>query len=91
MLEWESILRNVRRLGTVRHIELRKIPQLKTCNNWQAVEFLGRVRHTLPHAVYDGGLVLLDDRIYYINAKQIEVVSHFARFRNLGRIISVVP
>ncbi len=90
MLEWQSILRDAANLGQVRLAELRKIPQLKTCDNWQHVLFLGRVRHTLPHAVYDGGLVKLQDRIYYINSRQIETVRRFAGFRNLNRVITVV-
>ena len=90
MLEWQSILRDAANLGSVRLMELKRIPQLKTCDNWQRVAFLGRVRHTLPHAVYDGGLVKLEDKIYYINARQIETVRRFARFRNLDRHITVV-
>jgi hypothetical protein len=89
-MEWQSILRDAANRGTIRLLELRKIPQLKTCDNWQEVVFLGRVRHTLPHAIYDGGLVKLGERIYYINARQIETVRRFARFRNLDRAISVV-
>ena len=90
MLEWQSILRDAAKTGSVKLAELRKIPQLKTCDNWKEVTFLGRVRHTVAHAVYDGGLVKLADRIYYINSRQIQTVQRFARFRNLDRIISVV-
>lgn len=90
MAEWESVLRNAAGGGTVLAAHLRKIPHLKTCDNWQDVTFLGRVSHTLPYAVYDGGLVRLADKIYYINSKQIDVVRRFARFRNLDKFITVV-
>ena len=90
MLEWESILRDAAATGTIRAAALRRIPHLKTCDNWKDVAFMGRVRYTLPHAEYDGGLVTLGDRIYYINSRQIDVVRRFARFRNLDKLISVV-
>ena len=89
-LDWQTILRDAAKAGTVRLAELRKIPQLKTCDNWKDVTFIGRVRFTVPNAVYDGGLVKLADRIYYINTRQIETVRRFARFRNLDKMISVV-
>jgi hypothetical protein len=91
MLEWQSILRDAADSGMVRLAQLRKIPQLKTCDNWLEVTFLGRIRYTLPHAVYDGGLVKLGERIYYINARQIDTVSRFAKFRNLNKTIAVQP
>ncbi len=90
MPEWESVLRDAALSGTVRATQLRRIPHLKTCDNWKEVTFIGRVRLTLKHAVYDGGLVKLSDRIYYINSKQIDVVRRFARFRNLDKSISVI-
>jgi hypothetical protein len=90
MLEWQSILRSVAKTRSVRHVELRKIPQLKTCDNWREVAFLGRVRYEAPNAVYDGGLVQLGERIYYISARQIQTVGRFAKFRNLDRIIAVL-
>jgi hypothetical protein len=90
MVEWESILRDAANAGQIRLGALRKIPQLKTCDNWKNVTFLGRIKYTVNRAVYDGGLVKLADRIYYINTRQIEVVQRFARFRNLDRHITVV-
>jgi hypothetical protein len=89
MAEWESVLKDVAGGGSIRAAYLRKIPHLKTCDNWKDVTFLGRVSLTLPYAVYDGGLVKLADRIYYINSRQIEVVRRFAHFRNLDKSIAV--
>jgi hypothetical protein len=90
MLEWQSILRTVAKTRSVRHVVLRRIPQLRTCDNWREVTFLGRVRYEAPNAVYDGGLVQLGERIYYISARQIQTVSRFAKFRNLDRIVAVL-
>jgi hypothetical protein len=90
MVEWQSLLRNAADDGTIRLAALRKIPQLKTCDNWKEVVFLGRVHHATAHVTYDGGLVKLGQRIYYISRRQIDVVAKFARFRNLDRHIAVV-
>ena len=90
MVHWQDILRDSVRDNTVKLSHLRKIPHLKTCDNWKAATFLGRVRHTLPYCTYDGGLIRLGDAIYYINAAQIDAVRKFARFRNLANVIAVI-
>lgn len=52
--------------------------------------FLGRIDYQTPYYTYDGGLLKKDNALYYINAKQIMTVKHFAKFKNLQNIIRVV-
>jgi hypothetical protein len=88
-MKWQELLRHEVRGDTITTSVLRKIPQLKTCPRWDHAVFLGRVRHSLAFASYDGGLVVYEDRIYYVNLSQIEALRPFVRW-DLKKRISVI-
>jgi hypothetical protein len=89
VIKWQEILRNTANGETIKASTLRKIPHLKTCPHWERAEFLGRIYFKVKFALYDGGLVKYDGRIYYINSAQIQALRTFIRW-NLKRVITVL-
>jgi hypothetical protein len=87
--KWEEILRNSIKDNKIKASHLEHIPQLKTCDNWSEAQFLGRVNHEFKYTTYNGGLVKLSGRIYYINHKQIQAVTTFIRW-DTTNIIKVI-
>lgn len=85
----EEVLRNAVADNKIRATHLKHIPQLKTCDTWDQVTFLGRVNFKFKYSNYDGGLIKLNGKIYYINQKQIQAVSSLIRW-NTSNYIDVV-
>ncbi len=89
MTKWQEVLRHSVKGDTVKASALRKIPHLKSCPNWEKAEFLGKLYHKVEYAVYDGGLVKYDGRIYYVNSAQIQALRIYIRW-NLKKNIQVL-
>jgi hypothetical protein len=87
--KWEEILRNCINGNKIKAVHLQHIPQLKTCDNWGDVMFIGRVNHKFKLTTYNGGLVKLSGRIYYVNSRQIHAVAFLVNW-NTSNIIKVV-
>nr|HPO46242.1 hypothetical protein [Spirochaetota bacterium] len=64
-MEWERILADSVTDGRLKELHLKKIPVLKTCNNWREVEPVGWVDHQMKFSYYKGGLVKLKGNIYF--------------------------
>ena len=70
-INWEEILRNSVVDNKIKAIYLKSVPQLKTCDDWGSVTFLGTVYHKFRYSEYDGALIKRHGRLYYINKKQL--------------------
>lgn len=79
-MEWEKLLADSVKDGKIRELYLSKIPQLKTCNNWKEVVPIGLVDHKMKHSHYKGGLVMLNDKIYFVTDKTISALTEFVKF-----------
>jgi hypothetical protein len=88
MLKWQDLLRHSVRGNSIKASVLRKIPHLKACPYWDRAQFLGKISYRLQFANYNGGLVLYDNRIYYINLSQIEALRQFVRW-DLRKTVTV--
>jgi hypothetical protein len=88
-MEWEKILASSVVNGTIKEINLKKIPVLKTCNNWREVEPLGWVDHPMQHSHYKGMLAKLNGKIYFVPDKIITALSEFITW-NLSLQIRVI-
>ncbi len=80
-MKWEKILIDSVKDGTIRALHLSKIPRLKTCDNWKDVEPIGWVDHKLKFAHYKGGLVKLNDNIYFVTDQTLNALSEFVTFK----------
>ena len=88
-IKWQEVLKDSVHNDSVRSTHLRKIPHLKTCLYWDQAEFLGRIDYRRVLAVYDGGLVKYDGRLYYINKAQIRALSKWVRW-DLEKTLTVI-
>jgi hypothetical protein len=89
ILKWQDLLRDAVHNNAIKARDLRKIPHLKTCLYWDQAEFLGRIDYRRVLAVYDGGLVKYDGRLYYINKAQIRALSKWVRW-DLEKTLTVI-
>ncbi|HOV13620.1 MAG TPA: hypothetical protein PK771_05000 [Spirochaetota bacterium] len=85
----EEVLRNAVNDNRIKSSHLKHLPQLKTCDNWGQATFLGRVSFKFQYSNYEGGLVKLNGKLYYINQKQIQAVSTFVKW-NTAHYIEVI-
>lgn len=76
-MEWEKILTNAVKDGKIRELHLRKIPRLKTCDNWREVEPIGWIDYPMRFAHYKGGLVKLKGKIYFVTEQTLNALSEF--------------
>lgn len=80
-MEWEKILRDSVKDGTIRELYLRHVPTLKTCENWNAVEEIGLVDHHTKYAHYKGILVKYGDRLFYVPEKRMEALAPYRTWK----------
>ncbi|HSV95643.1 MAG TPA: hypothetical protein VLM75_01785 [Spirochaetota bacterium] len=80
-MEWERILADSVTDGKVKELHLKKIPVLKTCNNWREVEPIGWVDHQMKFSYYKGGLVKLKGNIYFVPEKTINALSEYINWK----------
>ncbi|HPO50232.1 MAG TPA: hypothetical protein PLO89_07920 [Spirochaetota bacterium] len=85
----EEVLRNAVADNKIKASHLKHLPQLKTCDSWSQAVFLGRVSFKFKYSEYEGGLIKLNGKLYYINQKQIQAVSSFVKW-NTSRYIDVI-
>ncbi|GBF49935.1 hypothetical protein LPTSP4_14560 [Leptospira ryugenii] len=79
-MEWEKILRDAVKDGSIKELHLRKVPSLKTCEDWNKVSELGLVDHKTKYAHYKGGLVKYGERLFYVSQERLDAVSPFRKW-----------
>lgn len=74
--------------GTLPVKRLTLLPVLKTCDNWDKVLLLGLVDHHTNLASYEGALVELDGRLYFVRRQTIAALKD-ARKWNFPRVVKI--
>lgn len=85
-MEWQSLLSDAVKDGNIRELHLGKLPVLKTTNNWRLVKPIGWVDHQMKHSHYRGGLVKLNDKLYFVQEGTIKAIEEFISFSFPKRI-----
>jgi hypothetical protein len=80
-MEWENILKDVVQDGTIRELYLKKVPVLKTCNNWRKVEPVGWIDYRMKLSYYKGGLVKLMGKLYFVPERTLDALSEYIEFK----------
>ena len=88
-MEWEKILVDSVKDGTIKELYLRKLPVLKTVDNWKRVELVGWVDHQMKYTHYKGGLVKVNGKLYFVQDKTIRALQEFMAW-NFPRKIAVL-
>jgi hypothetical protein len=89
MLKWQDLLRHSVKGNSIAASLLKKIPHMKSCPYWDRAQFLGRLSYRVKFANYNGGLVLYDNRIYYVSLSQIEALHRFVKW-DLSKSVTVL-
>jgi hypothetical protein len=79
-MEWEKILVDSVKDGTIKELYLRKLPVLKTVDNWKRVELVGLIDHQMKYTHYKGGLVKVNGKLYFVQDKTIKAIQEFMKF-----------
>jgi hypothetical protein len=90
VMEWEKLLADSVIDGRIRELHLKKIPVLKTCNNWKDVQAIGWVDYRMKYSYYKGGLVKLNGKLYFVPEKVINALSEYINWK-FPRRIDVIP
>ena len=85
-MEWERILRDSVKDGTIRELHLRKVPVLKTCENWADVQELGLVNHQTKYAHYKGCLVKYGERLFYVSEDRMQALAPYRDWKAKNQI-----
>ena len=85
-MEWEKILRDAVKENSIKELHLRKVPSLKTCEDWKKVAEVGLVDHKTKYAHYKGGLVKYGDRLYFVADQRLEALTPFRAWNFKSKI-----
>ena len=80
-MEWESLLADAVKDGQIRELHLRKLPVLRTTTNWKKVDLVGWIDHKMKYTHYKGGLVKLNNKLYFVQDKTINALSEFMEWK----------
>lgn len=65
---------------------MRKVPVLKTCENWNDVQEVGLVDHKTKYAYYNGILVKYGDRLFYVSEERMQALAPFRKWTSTDKI-----
>ncbi len=88
-MEWERQLSDAVRNGQIKELYLRKLPILKTTSNWKKVELIGWVDHQMKYTHYKGGLVKLNDKLYFVQDKTIRALQEYMDWDFPRRVVVI--
>lgn len=80
-MDWENILKDAVQDGTIRELYLKKVPVLRTCDNWRKVEPVGWVDYRMNLSYYKGGLVKLMGKLYFVHERTFDALSEYIEFK----------
>ncbi len=85
-MEWELILADAVKNGSIRELHLSKLPVLKTTSNWKKVELVGWVDHQLKYTHYRGALVRLNEKLYFVREATVNALQGYLKWKVKNKI-----
>ena len=85
-MEWERILKDSVKDGSIRELHLRKVPVLKTCENWGDVHEIGLINHQTKYAHYKGVLVKYGERLFYVSEERMQALAPYRQWKAKNHI-----
>lgn len=76
-MDWDFILKDAVKGGAIKELHLRKLPSLKTVDDWTKVQEVGLIDHRTKYAHYKGALVKYGERLYFVAEQRLEAVAPF--------------
>jgi hypothetical protein len=88
--EIDKISSNAIQDGSIRELYLSKVPVLKTIDNWKSVELVGWIDHKFKLTHYKGGIVKLNNSLYFVREATIKALQEFMTWK-FPITIKVIP
>lgn len=85
-MEWEKILKDAVKDNAIKELHLRKVPSLKTVEDWNRVLELGLIEHQTKFAMYKGALVKYGDRLFFVTQERLDAVAPFRKWNFKAKI-----
>lgn len=76
-MSWDYVLKDAVKDNAIRELHLKKVPTLKTCEDWKKVVEIGLIDHKTKYAHYKGALVKLGESLYFVDEKVLDAISPF--------------
>jgi hypothetical protein len=86
----DKISANAVKDGSIRELYLSKVPVLKTIDNWKSVELVGWIDHKFKLSHYEGGLVKLNNSLYFVKEATIKALQEYMDWK-FPLTIKVIP
>ena len=67
--------------GNIRELYLYKLPVLKTVENWNEVQEVGRIAFKGKHANYNGGLVIFSGRYFFVPDARLNAIASLRKWK----------
>ena len=67
--------------GSIRELYLSKVPVLKTIDNWKSLELIGWIDHKFKLTHYKGGLVKLNNSLYFVREQTIKALQEYMTWK----------
>ncbi len=92
-MSWDHVIRDSVKDNSIREIHLKKVPSLKTCDDWKKVVEVGLIDHKTKYAHYKGALVKLGENIYFVDEKVLDAIAPFRpwKFGQKIKVIDIQP
>ena len=85
-MEWEKILRDAVKDNSIKELYLRRVPTLKTCEDWSKVVEIGMIDHQTKYAHYKGGLVKYGERLFFVSEQRLEALAPYRNWNFKAKI-----
>jgi len=76
-MSWDFVLKDAIKDNAIRELHLKKVPTLKTCDDWTKVSEVGLIDHKTKYAHYKGAIVKLGEKVYFVDEKVLDAISPF--------------
>jgi hypothetical protein len=90
-MDWDYVLRDAVKGNIIKELHLRKIPSLKTCEDWKKVVEIGLIDHKTKYAHYKGGLVKYGESIYFVAGERLDAIAPFRQWNFKLKLKVVEP
>ncbi|APH41302.1 Uncharacterized protein A9P81_1502 [Leptospira interrogans serovar Copenhageni/Icterohaemorrhagiae] len=85
-MEWEKVLRDSVKDNKIKELHLRKVPTLKTCDDWSKVREIGLIDHKSKYAHYKGGLVKYGDALFLVTDERLQAIAPYRKWEFKSKI-----
>ena len=89
MMDFNKFNVDVIKNNEIKEVHLKRMPALKTCDNWKEVQEVGLIDHKTRLMHYKGAIVKLKNNYYFVASERIDAVGVY-RGWNFSTTLKVI-